>query len=448
MYLIYNFLLITILMITSPFLIYKILTKEKHRKGFKQKLGILPNELKNPHPSNFPPLQGEGQGGDRLFSYEKRIHIHAVSVGEVLAIAPFVKELKMRHPEVKIIFSTVTPTGNELAHKRIPEADHIIYFPFDLPWIVKKVVNVIRPHIYITVETELWPNFLRRVKLSGAKSIVINGRISPHTFKGYSYIRPFMKRVLANIDILCMQSEEDARRIREIGAPEQSVTVTGNMKYDQRFVDISEAEMQKKRDLFGITSDDRVIIAGSTHRGEDEIIIDAFKDCLNSNGNVRLIIVPRHIERTGEVVKLVQQKGMKPVKRTGLRDSDKNVITPDTIIIVDTIGELSTLYSIASVVIIGGSFIPHGGQNPLEAMYYKKPVIFGQHMFNFREITGKILQAGAGIRVEKNEDLSGILKDLINDPQRQRDMGEKGYQIIVKNRGAIERNLAVVEKFL
>ena len=165
-------------------------------------------------------------------------------------------------------------------------------------------------------------------------------------------------------------------------------------------------------------------------------------------GNVRLIIVPRHIERTGEVVKLVQQKGMKPVKRTGLRDSDKNVITPDTIIIVDTIGELSTLYSIASVVIIGGSFIPHGGQNPLEAMYYKKPVIFGQHMFNFREITGEILQTGAGVRVEKNEELSGKLKDLINDPKRQLEMGEKGYQIIVKNRGAIERNLAVVEKFL
>lgn len=426
MYLLYNFLLISTLILTSPFLIYKVITKEKHRKGLKQKLGML-------------------QIG---FAEGKRIHIHAVSVGEVQAITPFVKELKKRHPEVEIIFSTVTPTGNELARKRLPEADHIIYFPFDLPWIVHKVVNMIRPHIYISVETEIWPNFLRRIKLSGAKSIVINGRISPHTFKGYSLIRPFMKRVLANVDLFCMQSDEDARRIISIGAPDKAVTVTGNMKYDQKFIEISKDEMQRKMDFFGISSNDRLIIAGSTHRGEDEIIIDSFKECLNSNKMIRLIIVPRHPERAGEIEKLVKDKGLNVLRRTKLKESVKNMITNNTIVIVDTIGELSTLYSIASVVIIGGSFIPHGGQNPLEAIYYKKPVVFGQHMFNFREITEEILKAGAGIQVEKNEELSGILKGLLTDPQRQRAMGEKGYQIIEKNKGAMERNLAAVEKFL
>ncbi|MBI5193169.1 MAG: 3-deoxy-D-manno-octulosonic acid transferase [Nitrospirae bacterium] len=453
MYLLYNILLIITLIITSPFLIYKIITKEKHRKGLMQKLGILPKDLHYPPPlpTKIPsPLRGEGQGGGELrrFSDEKRIHIHAVSVGEVLAIAPFVKELKKRHPELKIIFSTVTPTGNELARKRIPEADHIIYFPFDFPWVVKKVVKTIRPQIYVTVETEIWPNFLRIVKQYGAKTIMINGRISPHTYKGYSYISVFMKKVLANVDLLCMQSDEDARRIIAIGAPEHAVSVTGNMKYDQRFADISESEMKKKRELFGIKNDDSVIIAGSTHRGEDEIILDAFKDCLNSTGKVRLIIVPRHIERAGEIEKLIQSKGLEPVKRTGLNDTVKNAFTHNTVVVGDTIGELSTLYSIASVVIMGGSFIPHGGQNPLEAMYYKKPVIFGQHTFNFREITEVIIKTGAGIRVEKNEELPGVLKELLSNLQRQREMGEKGYQIIIKNRGAVEKNLSVIEKLL
>ncbi|MDD5434171.1 MAG: 3-deoxy-D-manno-octulosonic acid transferase [Nitrospira sp.] len=450
MYLLYNILLIITLVLTSPFLVFKIITKEKHRKGLLQKLGMLPNDLQNnKYIKNFPPLQGEGTGGDGFSSEQKRIHIHAVSVGEVLAIAPFVKELKKRHPELKIIFSTVTPTGNELAHKRLPEADHIIYFPFDFPLIVRKVVKTIRPQIFITVETEIWPNFLRIVKQSGAKTIMINGRISPQTFKGYSYISVFMKKVLANVDILCMQSDEDARRIMEIGAPANAVTVTGNMKFDQKFVDISIQDKQKKKELFGIKDDDMVIIAGSTHRGEDEIVLDAFKDCLNNSiGKVRLIIVPRHIERANEIEKLIQSKGLEPVKRTVLTDAGKNSFTYNSVVIGDTIGELTTLYSIASVVIMGGSFIPHGGQNPLEAMYYKKPVIFGQHTFNFREITEEIIKTGAGIRVENNEELPGVLKGLLSDTQRQRDMGEKGYQIIIKNRGAVERNLSVVEKLL
>lgn len=430
MYFLYNFLLISILIVASPFWIFKILTKEKYRKGLIEKLGILPSDLK------------------KRDSNKVRVHVHAVSVGEVIAATPFIKELKKRHPEISLVLSTVTPTGNEMAHKRLPEADHIIYFPFDLPWVVKKVINTVRPCLYITVETELWPNFLREVKLSGAKSIIINGRISPHTFKGYMRIKPFMKRTLSYVDLFCMQSDEDAGKIKAIGAPEGAVRVTGNMKYDQRFVDISEDEVSIKKRVLGINREDRVIIAGSTHRGEDEIILEAYKECLKGDEKIRLIIVPRHIERTGEIERLVKMQGLEMVRRTGLNNSKENTIPYNTVIIGDTIGELATLYSIATVVIIGGSFIPHGGQNPLEAIYYKKPVVFGEHMFNFREIAGEILENGAGIKVEKAEDLTKALKALLNDPNRQRKMGEKGYEIILKNKGAVDRNLDIVEEFL
>ena len=444
MYLLYNFLLLSLLILASPFWIYKVLTKEKHRKGFFEKLGIS---------APTPLIDPSKKGG---------IHIHAVSVGEVVAAIPFIKELKKRHPEIRLVLSTVTPTGREMACKRLPEINQIVYFPFDLPWSVRRFLKRIRPDLFISVETELWPNFLRQVKLSGAKTLIINGRISPHTFRGYNRIRPLMKKVLAYVDLFCMQSEEDARRIRAIGAPEKVVEVTGNMKYDQGFVDIDKQVLTEKRELFGIEEGDRVIIAGSTHRGEDEIIVESYKaynypplqgegqggDRAFSSEKIRLIIVPRHPERTGEIEEIIRRQGLEPIRRTALIGSRGNNIPHNTVIVVDTIGELATLYSLATIVIIGGSFIPHGGQNPLEALYYKRPVIFGPHMFNFREITEEILRCGAGIQVESGEELSRALRGLIHDIVQQREMGEKGYQIILRNRGAVERNLAIVEKLL
>ena len=440
MYFLYNFLLIVLLLLTFPFWLFKVLTKEKHRKGFLGKL--FPNPpppvaMLRSNGSPAPLIKG-GKGG--------LIHIHAVSVGEVIAAVPFINELKRRHPEMRIVLSTVTPTGNEVAHKRLPEVDHIVYFPFDLTWSVRRFVNRIQPDLYISVETELWPNFLRQVKLSGAKTIVINGRLSLSSFKGYSKVRPFMRKVLSNIDLFCMQSEEDARRIREIGVSEKAVRVTGNMKYDQKFVEMGEDAVLNKMRLFGINEGDKVIVAGSTHPGEDEIILISYKECLKDDEKIRLIIVPRHIERAGDIEKLIENAGFKTIRRTELTDSGRDTPLPP-IIIVDTIGELSTLYNLATIVIIGGSFVPHGGQNPLEAMYYKKPVIFGEHMFNFQQITEEILSSGAGMMVKKGADLTRTLKVLLNDKSKPKEMGEKGYGIIIKNRGAVERNLAMVEKF-
>src|SRR3989337_2967021 len=370
MYLLYNILLILLVTIAFPFWLYKVITKEKHRKGFWEKLG-------------FGTELNSAPGDSRV-----RIHIHAVSVGEVIAAAPFIKGLRQRHPEIRLTLSTVTPSGNEVSRKRLPEVDRILYSPFDLPWPVKRFIRRVKPDIYVSVETELWPNFLREVKRSGARSLIINGRISPDAFKGYRRFRFVMKRVLSNVDRFCMQSDED------------------------------------------------------------EAIISAYLESHKDSEKLRLIIVPRHIERTADIEKLVKAKGLDVIRRTGLRNSEKNDVPHRTVIVVDTIGELSTLYSIATVVIIGGSFIPHGGQNPLEAMHYRKPLIFGKHMFNFKQITEEILENGAGLMIEDNDSLKVALQGLLNNSSKQQEMGEKGYHIITKNRGAVERNIAIIEKFI
>src|SRR3990172_7001952 len=474
MYLLYNFLLILLVTIAFPFWLYKVVTKEKHRKGFWEKLG-LGTKL------NSAP------GDSRC-----RIHIHAVSVGEVIAATPFIKGLRQSHPEIRLTLSTVTPTGNEVARKRLPEVDRILYSPFDLPWSVKRFIRSVKPDIYVSVETELWPNFLREVKRSGARSLIINGRISPDAFKGYRMFCCFMKGVLSNVDIFCMQTDEDAERIREIGAPAGSVTVTGNMKYDQKFIEMDGNAVSAKRRFYGIGKDDKVIVAGSTHPGEDEVIISSYLACHKddekpactppvchpefisgsqtmpgkeipkqvrddrgddrgmgfSSEKLRLIIVPRHIERTADIERIVKSKGLDVIRRTGLRNSDKNDVPHGTVIVVDTIGELSTLYSIATVVIIRGSFIPHGGQNPLEAMYYRKPLIFGKYMFNFKQITEEILENGAGLMIEDKASLKVALQGLLNNSGKQQEMGEKGYHIITKNMVAVKRNIAIIEKFI
>src|SRR3972149_10007857 len=267
MYLLYNFLLILLVTIAFPFWLYKVATKEKHRRGFWEKLG-LGTELNSIPAGSSVPEKGRA-----------RIHIHAVSVGEVIASIPFIKELRQRHPEIRITLSTVTPTGNEVAHKRLPEVDQILYSPFDLPWSVKRFISRVKPDVYVSVETELWPNFLREVKRSGARSLIINGRISPDAFKGYRRFRFVMKRGLSNVDLFCMQSEEDAVRIREIGASAGSVTVTGNMKYDQKFIEMEGDANSAKMRLYGIDKGDKVIVAGSTHPGEDEAVISAYLEC-------------------------------------------------------------------------------------------------------------------------------------------------------------------------
>jgi 3-deoxy-D-manno-octulosonic-acid transferase len=433
MYLLYNlFLTVSIIFILPWWLLN--LTKGKYRAGFWQRMGFYPDEIKR-----------------RLLN-QSTIWIHAVSVGEVIASAPLIKELKKRYPDFKIILSTVTVTGNRMANKKIKEADYIVYFPFDFLWSVRKALNSINPVVCLIIETELWPNFLRILNLKGIPAIIVNGRISEKSFRGYMMARVFMKYVLKNIRLFSMQTDEDAEKVIDIGADKNNVKVTGNIKYDHEFKQMGDEDINRIRVSLGLKNNDEVFIAGSTHSGEEEIIIGLYLNVLKHYPALRLLIAPRHIERVGDVEEIVKKMGLNTVRKTAI--SKVSYQSPATshqsrpVIILDTIGELGFMYSIATIVFVGGSLIPHGGQNVLEPAFYKRPVIFGKYMMNFKEVAADMVSSGGGIQVGGEMELKSAVEGLLDDREKMTEIGEKGYRVIIKNRGALQKNLELIEDII
>jgi 3-deoxy-D-manno-octulosonic-acid transferase len=447
MYLVYNLLLTIFAVFIIPF----CLLKGKYRAGFSQRMGF------------YPPLPKD-KG--------KNIWVHAVSVGEAVASASLVKGLKGLYPDFKIILSTVTITGNRIAKEKISGADFVIYFPFDFSWVVKRAFDSINPALCIIMETELWPNFLREANLRNIPVAVVNCRISEKSFGGYKKIRPFMKQVLKNVALFNVQTERDMKRIIALGAGENNVKVCGNIKYDHEFKSVEGEKIEEIKKTIGIGSIDKILIAGSTHPGEEGVILDLYISILRRHPDLRLIIAPRHIERGGEVEEVVRKKGLASIRKTELSTPPQS--PPDKapplsppfeggekgevkrgeegegrpVIILDTIGELNFMYSIADIVFVGGSLIPHGGQNILEPAFYKKPVLFGKYMMNFQEIAREMVLSGGGIQVEDWDGLKNEVERLLNDGKRMAEMGEKGYQVIMRNRGALQRNLGLIGEMI
>ena len=258
-------------------------------------------------------------GGER-----GNIWIHAVSVGEVIASTSLIKSLRKEYPDIKIILSTVTDTGQQIARERIKEADYIIYFPFDFSWSVKRALNTINPIICIIMETELWPNFLREASKKAIPVAVINGRISERSFKRYRMISLFMKNVLESVKLFSMQTEDDAKRAISIGANHNNVRVSGNIKYDNEFKEIEEEKVKEIKNTLGVNNSDRIFIAGSTHPGEEEIIIRLYSNILKNYSDFRLVIAPRHIDRVGEVEEIVKRKGLASVRKSEIRNPKSN----------------------------------------------------------------------------------------------------------------------------
>ena len=404
------------------------MVKGKYRIGFWQRMGYYSDEIK------------------RELINQSPIWVHAVSVGEVIASTPLVKGLRREYPDAKIILSTVTDTGQQIAKERIKEADYIIYFPFDFSWSVKRALNTINPIVCIIMETELWPNFLREANKKAIPVAVINGRISERSFKRYRMISLFMKSVLESVRLFSMQTEEDAKRIIALGADKRNVNVSGNIKYDSEFKEIEEEKVKEIKNTLGVNNNDRIFIAGSTHPGEEETIIRLYSHILKNHADFRLVIAPRHIDRVGDVEEIVKRKGLASVRKSEIRNPKSKIQNP--IIIIDTIGELGFMYSIADIVFIGGSLIPHGGQNILEPAFYKKPVIFGKYMMNFQEIAKEMILSGGGIQVNNEEDLIREVGGLLNNKKKMIEIGEKGYQVIMKNRGALQKNLELIGEII
>ena len=428
MYLLYSVATLIALVALSPYFLYQALRHKKYVGSLGQRLGYLPVALN---------LDGEPS-----------IWSHAVSVGEVLSTRPVIVELRKRYPSLRLFLSTTTRSGQQIARRSITDVDGIFYFPFDWPFTVRRTLSIVRPKLFVMVENEIWPTMLRECRRRGVKTIVINGRISVRSFPRYRLIRPFFKRVLADIDRFCVQGEETASRLVSLGAERSRLTITGSLKFDALdATPLPGRGPARVLRFFRMSPNRPVLIAGSTMRGEDEAVIRAFNRVRTTPGgaNALLVIAARHPERFDEVERLCKSEGLATVRRSELPiDAEPRADA----VILDTIGELAHLYQIATAVFVGGSLVPAGGHNILEPALYGKSIVFGPHMENFNEIAETFLTNRAAIQVHNPRELETAIVGLLGDPVRRARLGAAARALIDTNRGAKGRTLAVIADLL
>jgi len=373
---------------------------------------------------------------------EPRCWIHAVSVGEAAAAVPLVEGIRRRWPELGIVVTTITPTGARIVAERLAGTAVHRYFPIDLPGPVGRALDAARPRFFIAIETELWPNFLRALARRRVPAMIANGRISDRSFRRYHWVRGLMRRVLADVAVFAMQTEEDARRIIALGAPRERVVVTGNLKSD--LLPEASPDDARWRERLGLGPDARLWIAGSTHRGEEALVLDAFAQARARCPQLALILAPRHPERTGEVEALIRERGLGAVRRSRLPGD----AAPGAVVILDTVGELAALYALAEVVFVGGSLVPVGGHNVLEPAMRGKPVLTGPHTSNFREGVELLQRSGGGLVVKDGADLARELRRLLEDRDLARRMGEAARLAFAGRQGAVSATLDLVGRHL
>ena len=376
-------------------------------------------------------------------SIGRPIWIHAVSVGEVIASVPLMKKIKQRHPSLEIVISTVTDTGQKVALERAGAYAGIIYVPFDLPFAIKNALQHIRPSAFIIMETELWPHVIRILSESDVPVVLMNGRLSERSYKSYKKLGFFIGQVLRNISLLCVQDDIYAGRFRDLGAAPERIKIIGSFKFDTR---PSSDVPQWTEALCG-----PVIIAGSTHETEEELVLDAYMRLKAYLPDLNLIIAPRHPGRFKTVEELVKKKGLEYMKRSELASCQDAGTRRDSrasglVVILDVIGELSAVYGAADIAVMGGSFIEHGGQNPLEPAFWGKAVVCGPHMENFPFIEEFYSRRGA-VKAEGPR-LYKVLKDLLDSPEQMRRMGSIAKKLYEKNSGATDRAMELIEEIL
>lgn len=420
MYLLYNLLIIIILCLYSPVILFKIIKGQ--RDEWPERLGLLNKDLL----ANF--------------INKKTIWLHAASVGEALVSKQLLEELKKDYPDYSIVLSTITLTGREIARESIKNVEAIILLPVDISFIIKKVIKLFNPQILILIETELWPNLIREAHRQKTKVMLASGRIGDRSFKNYQYLRLFLKKILLMIDFFCMQSELDAERIIALGAPKNKVLVTGNVKYDRQLNYLDPKEIIDK---LKITTDRPVLVAGSTHHNEEEQLLEVYCKLKKEFPELLLIIAPRYIERVEEIQKIFVNQGISTVKWSGI----KGELAEQTVVLLDTIGELAGFYQVATVVFVGGSLIPRGGHNILEPAAYGKAILVGPFMFNFKEELNYFLSGKALIQIDNAKGLADQLTYYLNHQTELREIGRRAKKLIESNKGALPKNLAQI-KFL
>jgi 3-deoxy-D-manno-octulosonic-acid transferase len=410
MYLVYTFLLYVGLLLTLPWYALKF---RKYLPTLKDRLGFL----------QFPQLR-------------RSVWVHAVSVGEVKSVRKLIEKLRSSYPEQPLVLSTITPAGQGLARATAGVADHVFYFPLDLPGAIRRTLDRINPELVLIAETEIWPNFLRECRKRNIRVLLVNGRISDRSFPRYRAVRRWLKRVLDDFTLMGMQTEADRERIESIGADGRKVAVFGNLKFDA--LELEHAlEPGLSQMLGGLP---RLWIAASTMPGEEEQILDAFSEVRKSHPELTLLIAPRHAERFDSVERLVLSRGFACTRR-----SRRNGIEKDAVLLLDSVGELASTFRYASVVFVGGSLVPKGGHNILEPAAFANPIVFGPHMENFKEIRDTFLKARAAVEVRSSGELANVVHRLLTDAQSAAELGANARQVVEQNTGATDRVLAYLQ---
>jgi 3-deoxy-D-manno-octulosonic-acid transferase len=426
-YWVYNTLATVLLLIGLPLSPLLYLLGKRYSMGLRQRLGFYGREINS------------------AVKHTRPVWIHGASVGEALAAGRLVDEIRQRFPAREVVVSVFTATGYETARRVIADAA-VIFFPVDHPWTVKRALSKIDPALLIFLETEIWPNMLRVARRRGTPTLLLSGRFSARSVTQYSLLASFFRDVIRNFASMGMQSEEDASRARMLGADPQKVFVTGNLKlagmrnsFDQDPVIAESIPGEQK-------SDGRpLLVAGSSHRGEEEILLAAFRDLKRSFPDLQMVIAPRHPQRFPEVERLLRAQGIEFEKKS--RSNGRSLFAQD-ICFLDTVGDLQTFYALGDIAFVGGSLVDAGGHNLLEPARVHKPILFGPHMANFAAIAQEMKAKGGGVEVRGVEDLVRELTELLGDADKRRAMGEKAYQVATDEQGVGEQTARLLSRYI
>ena len=416
MYFLYSLLAASALVASAPWVVWQALRHGKYRHRWQERFGALPASL-------------SGVAAPTLW-------LHAVSVGEVLSSAPLLAAIRRDHPEWRVVVSTTTRTGRDMAEARLAGAAGVFYFPLDFAWILRRVLRHLRPSVLVIVETEIWPNLVRLCRAEGVGVLLVNARISERSYPRYRRLGRLLGVVLRQFDRLCAQSETTAERLRILGAPADRVVVTGSLKYD-----VPADAARSVADIAARFGGQPVLLAASTLKGEDEILLDTFRDLRADTPDALLVLAPRHPERFDGVTALAERTGLRVARRSTLGATPA---APFDVLVLDTIGELAALCAHATVVFVGGSLVPAGGHNILEPARYARPIVVGPSMSNFADITRSFLEAGALIQAEDAAEARREMLALFADSSRRQQLGDAARGVLDRHRGAVDRTLAEI----